>query len=110
EENAASMAACLRRVCRSPEQMKQIGEGALRDLYISWDTAVKTAVERYRIVIENYRAGRYPKHERPRDELLNGIGELMNAIGTGDARRKELRSRLSSALEENLEEFYDIFL
>ena len=110
EENAASMAACLRRVCRSPEQMKQIGEGALRDLYISWDAAVKTAVERYRIVIENYRAGRYPKHEKPRDELLNGIGELMNAIGTGDARRKELRSRLSSALEENLEEFYDIFL
>jgi hypothetical protein len=100
------MAACLRTVCREPERMKQIGEGARRDLYISWDTAVKKAVERYGAVIENYRAGLYPKHEKPRDELLRGIGDLMNVIGTGDARRKELRSHLSDVLEE----FYDIFL
>lgn len=106
EENADSMADCLRRVCRSPEQMKQVGEGAQRDLYISWDTAVKGAVERYGTVIENYRAGKYPKHERPKDELLRGIGDLMTVIGTGDARRRELRSYL----EQNLEEFYDIFL
>ena len=105
-ENADSMAACLRTLCREPERMKQIGEGARRDLYISWDTAVKKAVERYGAVIENYRAGLYPKHEKPRDELLRGIGDLMNVIGTGDARRKELRSHLSDVLEE----FYDIFL
>ena len=106
EETAESMAACLHRVCRSPEQMKQVGEGAQRDLYISWDTAVKKAVERYGTVMENYRAGRYPKHERPKDELLRGIGDLMKIVGTREEKRRELRS----VLEQNLEEFYDIFL
>ena len=99
EENAESMAACLRRVCRSPERMKQIGEGAQRDLYISWDTAVKSAVERYGTVIENYRIGKYPKHGSTRDELLRGIGDLMNIIGTGEARRRELRNYLNDVLE-----------
>ena len=99
EENADSMAACLHRVCETPEVMKQIGECAQRDIYISWDTAVRSAVERYRTVIEDYRAGKYPKHEKPHDELLSGIGELMNVIGTGEARRQELRSYLADVLE-----------
>ena len=99
EENATSMAACLLRLCENPAQMKQVGDGAQRDIYISWDTAVKSAVERYGIVIENYRAGAYPRHEKPRDELLRGIGDLMNVIGTGEERRQELRSYLGDVLE-----------
>ena len=99
EENADSMAACLSGLCENPERMKQVGEGAQRDIYISWDTAVKGAVERYGIVIENYREGKYPRHEKPQDELLSGIGDLMNVIGTGEARRQELRSYLGDVLE-----------
>lgn len=102
EENAASMAACLRRVCAEPEQMRRIGEGAQRDIYISWDTAVKSAVERYGIVIDNYKAGRYPKHDTPQDDLLRGIGELMNVIGTGEARREAIRDHLAGVLSGNL--------
>ena len=70
EENADSMAASLEKVCQNPEKMKEIGEGAQRDVYISWDSAVKGAVERYGVVIENFRAGRYPRHERPQDEMF----------------------------------------
>ena len=98
EENAASMTACLQEVCRNPEKMKEIGENAQRDIYISWDTAVKGAVERYGAIIENYRAGLYPRHETPRDELLSGIGELMNLIGTGEERREAIREHLSDVL------------
>ena len=58
EENAESMAACLNEVCANPEKMQEIGEGAQRDIYISWDTAVKGAVERYGTVIENYTDGK----------------------------------------------------
>ena len=101
EENAESMAACLNEVCANPEKMREIGEGAQRDIYISWDTAVKGAVERYGTVIENYRAGRYPAHERPQDELLKGIGEIMNVIGTTERRRKEIRDNLTAMKEEN---------
>ena len=95
EENADSMAACLKELCRNPEKMKEVGTNAQRDIYISWDTAVKGAVERYGAVIENYRAGRYPKHETAQDELLTGIGELMNLIGTGEARREAIRDHLN---------------
>ena len=95
EENAASMAACLAALCRNPAKMKEVGEHAQRDIYISWDTAVKGAVARYDVVIENYRLGRYPKHETPADELLSGIGELMNLLGTGEARRVAIREHLA---------------
>ena len=98
EENAASMAACLKTVCLNPAKMKEIGQNAQRDLYISWETAVRGAVERYGAVIENYRAGLYPRHETPRDELLRGIGELMNLIGTGDERRALIREHLADVL------------
>ena len=100
EENADSMADCLKAMCVSPAKMKEVGENAQRDIYISWDTSVKGAVERYGTVIENYRAGKYPKHESPRDELLNSIGELMNVIGTSEARRREIREYLADALAE----------
>ena len=96
EENAVSMAACLRCLCTEPEAMRRVGENALRDIYISWDTAVKSAVERYGTVIENYRRGLYPKHEKPADELFSGIGELMNRIGTREVKRQEILEALSS--------------
>ena len=101
DENAESMASHLQELSQNPERMKTVGEGAQNDLYISWDTAVKSAVERYGVVIENYKAGRYPRHETPRDELLSGIGELMNVIGTGENRRKEIRKYLADALSDS---------
>ncbi len=101
EENADSMAACLRDLCTNRERMKQTGKNAQQDIYISWETAVKTAVERYGTVVENYRTGKYPKHETPRDELLSGIGELMNLIGTSDTRREAIREHLTDIMEGN---------
>jgi hypothetical protein len=96
------MTASLEKVCKNPERMKEIGNGAQRDVYISWDTAVKGAVERYAVVIENYKAGLYPKHEKPQDEMFQGIGDLMNLIGTSELRRKEILDTLSGILEGRL--------
>ena len=95
EENAPSMAACLTRLCDEPEKMKEIGENAQHDIYISWDTAVKGAVERYHTVIENYRQGKYPKHESAQESMLHGIGELMSILGTGESRRQSIRDYLA---------------
>ncbi|MBO5543257.1 MAG: hypothetical protein J5949_01360, partial [Oscillospiraceae bacterium] len=100
EENAASMTACLRGLCAAPEKMHEIGTNAQRDIYISWETAVHRAYERYGIVIDNYRAGRCPKHETPGDELYRGIGSLMDLLGTGEARRQAFQKHISDILEE----------
>ena len=43
EENAASMAAKLREVLTAPDSMRRVGEGAQREIYISWESAVKNA-------------------------------------------------------------------
>ena len=100
EENAASMAECLRTLCAAPEKMREIGANAQRDIYISWETAVHRAYERYGIVIDNYRAGKYPKHETPGDELFRGIGQLMDLIGTGETRRQAFQKHITDVLEE----------
>ncbi|MCR5089149.1 MAG: glycosyltransferase [Oscillospiraceae bacterium] len=135
DENADSMAACLRRICHEPEIMKRVGAGAQRELYISWEEAVRGAVDRYGAVIENYRAGKYPKHENTTDEVLSGIGRMLELVGNRENRMRdvmmnwfpgltdgqekfrsglnELKTGLNSRQEKlrsNLEDFYDIFL
>ena len=78
EENADSMAAKLRELLAAPEAMKRVGEGAQKNIYISWETAVAGAYERYGAVIENYRSGLYPRHETATDDFLHGMASLMD--------------------------------
>ena len=70
------------------------GEGALRDLYISWEEAVANACRRYEIVIENYRAGKYPKHTGLTDDLIHTIAQSMDSYNRSldfqKARMREL--------------------
>ena len=61
DENAASLAVCLMKVLQHPESMKRIGESASERLYLSWDDAVARAMERYEIVMDNYRSGKTAK-------------------------------------------------
>ena len=70
EENACSLAVCLAKVSGDRQRMRQIGENASKDLYLSWEDAVKTAQERYGTVIENYRSGKRNRRNKFTDELL----------------------------------------
>ena len=79
-ENAASMALKLYELCRNREAMRTAGEHAARELYISWETAVDRAFARYETVIEDYRAGKYPKMKKLSDHLLKQQGVLMDAL------------------------------
>ena len=79
-ETAASLAVLLDRLCKNRDLMNRVGENASKELYISWDTAVSMAYERYEAVIDNYKCGLYPKHSRISDALMTGNGELMNVL------------------------------
>ena len=87
EENAGSMAEKLAAVCAEPALARRIGENAQRDLYISWEEAVKNAYERYGAVIDNYRRGLYPEHDRLADGLLHGFAAAAGSA-TGTCRRR----------------------
>lgn len=80
EENAQSLSACLTQVMQQPQQMAQIGTNAARDLYLSWQDAVRAARERYQIVIDRYRSGRRPARQEPMEQFLNAAGMLMEDL------------------------------
>ena len=64
EENAASLAVCLARIMQNRQLLGRVGENAQADLYISWDDAVKKAMDRYQIVLDNYKSGFYTKKRK----------------------------------------------
>ena len=109
EENAGSMAAKLAALCKKPALLRAVGEGALRELYISWEEAVANACRRYEAVIENYRAGRYPQHTGLSEDLIHAIAQGMEGYNKSrdlqKAAMRELRGRL-----DGLAHYLDRFL
>ena len=98
EENAASLAKKLETLCSARADMRAVGEGAARDLYISWEAAVSRAYDRYGAVIDRYRAGQYRRHKKPADEFFRAHGELMAALGHIEERGEELEQRIEQRL------------
>ena len=118
EENAESMAAKLTELCENPEALRAVGEGALRQLYISWEEAVANACRRYEVVIDNYRAGKYPKHTGLTDDLIHTIAQSMDGYNRSrdfqKARMRELtdsyrklRDDLLAEGQQRLTDFQD---
>ena len=100
EENADAMAARLRELLDAPEAMKRVGEGAQTNIYISWETAVAGACERYGAVIENYRSGLYPRRETATDDFLHGMASLMDFRN----RRREAQRQLMEEARRSRDE------
>lgn len=96
EENAESMFACLLSLYAHRETMHAVGEAASRELYISWETAVKAAMARYEIVIDRYKSGAYPSHRKPMESVLKANGELMESLGHLVSLRKKFEQHIHS--------------
>ena len=107
EENADAMAEKLLQLLDRPEEMRRIGENAQQELYMSWEESVRNAYERYGIVIENYRSGHCPAHEKLTDEFFGRLAGSMDVLLAAEKRRAELGSearRLKTELEEKKDE------
>ena len=99
EENAASMAALLAKLCHEPEVLKRVGRQAQEEIYISWDDAVHRAQARYEVVIEAYRSGAYAEHRRFSDEYFCSLGACISAL---EQRRERLREQWDAFAEHFL--------
>ena len=115
EENAPSLAACLRELLRSPEKLRAVGRTAEENLYLSWADAVDHAAARYETVMERYRSGPRRKPTLP-DEMFRSVGELMALSGQisafGEDLRQELRcggSEMAQKVREGYEETREKF-
>lgn len=78
EENPDSLAACLDRL--TLQNMASVGQCAAKELYLSWESAVKAAVARYQVVIERQKSGMYQQPMRPVEGIMKMNGELMEAL------------------------------
>lgn len=124
EENSRSMAEKLETLCQCPETVKRVGLQAQSRLYISWEESVGKACRRYETVIENYRKGIYPQHERPSDDFIRAMSNSMEAWDElrEKQRRKmmelrqeyrELKEEMSSSrqrLKENIAQYLERFM
>lgn len=99
EENADSLFTLLEGLCGHRERMRQVGQGAAEELYLSWEDAVKLASERYEIVIDRFLSGKYPPRKRPLENVLRKNGELMEDL----ARIEELSASLRDQLRDLFE-------
>ncbi len=112
DENAGSLGACLVKLIARPEKMKEVGERASADLYVSWKDAVKLAEERYEIVIDRYRSGQMKPHRSLNELLFKGAGELMEALGDLELTRRDLERTLeahNAQVEEKIQKAYNTF-
>ncbi len=78
EENAEAMTECL--MSLTMEQMKEAGEHAANEIYISWETACKKVMERYEYVIEHYKNGNYPRKRSSSEGIMRMNGEMMRML------------------------------
>ncbi len=67
--------------CDHLTELKQIGENAMNDVYISWEDAVKNAYNRYEIVLDNYHRGITQSRETKAQEILfSSISDVTDSI------------------------------
>ena len=95
EENAESMAKMLTALSRNPGAMQRVGKTAQDEIYISWKDAVTHAQARYEVVLENFKAGKYPAHNRQSDEAFHAISSYLAAVGRGQEKIKLRMEELS---------------
>ena len=100
EENAASMAALLKKIYQNRALLRQVGENAQKEIYISWDDAIHHACKRYDVVIDRFRSGAYPPHDAPSDEFYRRIAEYMAAVNRARGNLQELREGLQGGYEK----------
>ena len=77
KENAGSLASVLRALLRHPDTMLRVGENACREIYLSWEDAVRMAEERYGTVLERYKSGGFSERRAASDRLIGSMAAVI---------------------------------
>ena len=96
DKSSVSFSEKIIELCKNPEEMKNVGENAMEKIYISWEDSVQKATERYKIVLENYRNGKYEKEQTFADEWLGTEGEILDIICKAKSRGKNIKNEFES--------------
>lgn len=98
EENSASLKALLERVGTNRPALRDLGQRALEQLYLSWEDSVTRAYARYGTVLDHYRRGLSGRSIEWTDELYNLLDDLRRNIEAArnfkETSRRKLQERL----------------
>jgi len=96
-ETPEAMCALLERVGSDLPLLRQIGQNAMNEIYLSWADAVKTAYDRYGALLEEKRSGALPeKKKQPADLLVS--------LAAKSIEDQERRRQIWLALQESFRE------
>ena len=102
ENTKESFAEKLHFLCQNRSIAKTVGQNAMEKIYISWEDSVKAAAERYKIVLKNYRDGKYERETSFADEWFGAEGEILDGINRARRARKRLeKAALHYGREKN---------
>lgn len=92
------------------DELKEMGEHAMNEVYLSWEDAVKNAFNRYHVVMQNYRQGITQSRETKTQEILySSISGITNSIQkvrsiTASAKRRTIKTgkTITHAISSNI--------
>ncbi len=90
EAGGSALAERIRSVWMRKDFLRKVGENASDQIYLSWKDAVAMAYERYAVVIENYRAGKYPPRKSSGDWIFRTQGRYMG-LAIKNRRKRYVR-------------------
>jgi len=103
EESGESIYRKLSQVGFDKQRLKQAGENAQRNLYISWEESVARAKERYQIVLDKYKYGHTNRQFEWSDEFFNAMDEICDKV----TRVRNQKDKLKSKGKEFRDSFFD---
>ena len=98
DETSEAMAALLREVCRDLPRLREVGQHAMDEIYLSWQSAVDAACDRYGAILDLKKSGGLaPKRKLPADYLV----ALASRSLEERVRRRHIRQELLSDFKES---------
>jgi glycosyltransferase involved in cell wall biosynthesis len=90
EETPEAMAGLLQRVSKDLPHLREVGQHAMDEIYVSWQTCVAEAYDRYQYILEEKRRGNLaPKRKVPSDYLVS-----LTAMGMEEQEKMRQQGRL----------------
>ena len=97
DETPEAMAELLKKVCGDLPRLHEIGQHAMDEIYLSWQSAVATAYDRYGAILDLKKSGTLPpKRKLPADYLVALASRSMEER----VRRRRIRQELLSDFRE----------
>ena len=105
KENPESMADAIAGACKNRSRIREIGQNAMNELYISWDDSVAKAVDRYGTVIENYARGGRNTQNVKYDDFICDLAKIYDGFHKTKARQNRITNKFKFRVEQLMERF-----